>query len=230
MPDIIMTSPDGKPPLHKRRWIRITGAITAGFIALVAVTNATSHHPNTADAKTAPKPTVSAIAPEPKPSSSAPASHPAATASASRPAKPTTAPPSIPSAPATPAIGSTVLSASGFGSKTTASFTIPDDGHGWTTAWRVEYSFGMTPATLGENSIDTDPDHMITFQFDSYNEDTLQDEPFFLVAPPFGAGGSGNVQSMGAGTYHLQISSTMPDGATGTKQAGYWTVKVIYEG
>jgi hypothetical protein len=99
--------PPGRKPWYRRRWVRVSGAITGGsLIAIVAF--AAGHTGGTPAAATAPA----------KPSMTAPA-----TPKATTPARPA-APPASP-APARP---QTLLQASGSGNYTTAKFTVGGSG------------------------------------------------------------------------------------------------------
>jgi len=100
-------TPPGKKPLLRRRWVKVTGAITGGsLIAIVAF--AAGRGGDTPAAATAPA----------KPAMTAPAAPETTT-----PAKPA-APPASP-APARP---QTLLQASGSGNYTTAKFTVGGSG------------------------------------------------------------------------------------------------------
>jgi hypothetical protein len=99
--------PPGRKPWYRRRWVKVTGAITGGsLIAIVAF--AAGHGGGTPTAATAPT----------KPAATAPAAPKATT-----PAQPAT-----PSASPAPARPQTLLQASGSGNYTTAKFTVGGSG------------------------------------------------------------------------------------------------------
>ena len=98
--DVVPGGPSGpipRKPWHKRRWVRITGAIVGGLLVISALTN---HSGSSQAAATVPaKPTVTAPA---KPTVTAPAK--SATPKAQAPkATPKPAKPAAPAAPASPA-------------------------------------------------------------------------------------------------------------------------------
>jgi hypothetical protein len=122
-------APPGKKPLLKRRWVKVTGAITGGsLIALVAF--AAGHGGGTPAAATTPA----------RAAATAPAAH-----KATAPAK-SAAPPASP-APARP---QTLLQASGSGNYTTAKFTVGGSGD-YDVSWTYKPSAAFASQGLSAN-------------------------------------------------------------------------------
>jgi hypothetical protein len=184
--------PRGKKPFPRRRWVKVTGAITGGsLIAIVAF--AAGHGGGTPAAATAPA-TPATTAPA-TPTTTAPA-----TPKATTPARPAASPASP--APAKP---QTLLQASGSGNYTTARFTVGGSGD-YDVYWTYKPNADFASQGMSAN-FSVQADNGNDMQFNDPNQ--------------LGTGGSGVVHVYGdAGTHYLTITGESDWTITVTAMSG----------